>query len=375
MPKVLLLAPRYFGVGGAERYTRQFARAASDALGPHSVTVWSYLTGEASDGAGPRYAGAAASRSSLVGKARFVAGSLRLGRGHQLIVAAHVGVAPVARWLARVYGMPYVILAYGIDVWGPLAARKRAALSGAERVVAISRFTATRLRKQGVSPERITVVPPVVDPQLLAQSQPGTAPSLRPLRRLLTVARLIAVEGYKGCDTVIEALPGIREPARPLEYTIVGDGDDRPRLQRLARELGVGEMVRFAGSVSDSDLPVHYASSDLFVMPSRSGCRAGRWQGEGFGLVFIEAAAFSLPAIAGRGDGAEEAVQDGVTGFVVDGGDVRAVAGAVRTLLSDEALRNQMGAAARARVLREFTYPRMQEQVRDLLAGLTGVPT
>jgi len=369
--QILLLAPCYLGVGGAERYTRLFARALATVLGPRSVAVWSYLGGPIPAESEPSYLGAAASRSGMWGKTRFVARAARLARRVTLIVAGHVSVAPLASRLGRLYGVPYVVMTYGIEVWGSLPPGRRAALRKARRVVAISRYTASRLQQDhSVAEDQITVIPPVVDPAFLSRAAAAAARPAGPPRQVLTVARLSAREGYKGCDAVLEALARLRGTVGPVRYVIVGDGDDRPRLQALAAELGVGALVHFAGGVPDRDLAGYYEGSHLFAMPSRSGYAAGRWRGEGFGIVFIEAGAFGLPAIAGLGDGGQEAVEHEVTGFIVDGGDIEAVAGAMRRLLSDDALRLRMGQAARARVLREFTLPRMERQVGDLLGEL-----
>lgn len=373
---VLVLAPHYLGIGGAQRYTRQFSRALAASLGRDRVIVWSYLSGSVENGAGPRYLGAAARRSGPWGKVRFALSAARLARRAGLIVAAHVSVAPTAQWFGRIYRVPYVVCGYGIEVWGAIPSARRAALRAAQRVVTISRFTAARLQEdQGVARERIVVIPPVVEPMLQARSDdPAPRPAGR-VPHLLTVARLSSAEGYKGCDTVLRALAGLRQGQRTARYTIVGDGDDRSRLQKLARELGVDGLTQFPGAVPDDELARYYETSDLLVMPSRSGYENGRWRGEGFGIVYIEAAAFGVPSIAGRGDGGEEAVEHGVTGLVVDGSDVAAVGGALRTMLDDDASRRRMGQAARDRVRRDFIFVRMEGQVRDLVGSLAGITT
>lgn len=368
--KVLVLVPRYFGVGGAERYTRHFTQALIDAAGEDGVGIWSFLSGAASDQAGERcYLGHAAPRSGRAAKVRFVLRALRLGGGYDLVVASHVSVAPVARAVRALTGRPYLVLAYGIEVWGDLPHLRRMALRGAARIIAISHFTAGHIANDhGVPRARLAVIEPVVDPGLLQQAEHPPLPrAARAPRVILTVARLARIEGYKGCDTVIQAMPRVAAAVGPVEYVIVGDGDDRPRLAALAEHVGAARMVRFVGGTPEDTLARWYAGCDVFVMPARAGRWDGRWRGEGFGIVFIEAAAFGKPAVTGRGDGSAEAVRDGETGLAVEAGDVDAVAGALIRLLDDEALRDRMGAAARARVLQYFTQARMRQQIRALI--------
>jgi len=121
------------------------------------------------------------------------------------------------------------------------------------------RFTARTLGEaQGLSSERIYVIYPSVDPVLLALAESEMARPREGPVRLLTVARLSAEERYKGCDTVIHALPFVLKDAGPVQYVIVGDGDDRPRLERLAERAGMKATVTFMGYVSKQELAAQY---------------------------------------------------------------------------------------------------------------------
>jgi phosphatidyl-myo-inositol dimannoside synthase len=188
-----------------------------------------------------------------------VAEALWRGRRCDLAICGHVAVAPVGWLLSRLWRVPYVVVGYGIDVWGNVGARRRAALRQARRVVALSDFTARMIATvQHVPRDHICVVYPAVDPRLLREAETdSTAPSQRNAVTLLTVARLSAEERYKGCDTVIAALPAALA-AGPIRYVIVGDGDDRPRLQALAEARGLEGAVTFAGKVEQVDLAAWY---------------------------------------------------------------------------------------------------------------------
>jgi phosphatidyl-myo-inositol dimannoside synthase len=371
--RVLILATKFFGIGGAEGYTRMFAEAI--AAEGAQVEVLSLVDGDAADRSCPgAYLGDGGSRLTRWGQVRFVAEALRRGRRWDLALCSHVAVAPVGLALSRLLRIPYVVLGYGIDVWGDVGGLRRAALQRAARVVALSHFTARMVATvQRVPRDRICVIHPAVDPVLLGQAVAHSpAPPDHNGVTLLTVARLSAEERYKGCDAVIAALPAVLAGGH-VRYVIVGDGDDRPRLQALAEAQGVGPVVTFAGSVQRDGLAPWYRDCDIFVMPSVAEQRPDGWTGEGFGIVYLEAAAFGRPVIAGLGGGAPEAVQDGVTGYVVDGRDVNAVAATIMRLARDAPARERMGAAGRQWVHKHFTFERFRREAGAIVtAALSG---
>jgi phosphatidylinositol alpha-1,6-mannosyltransferase len=130
---------------------------------------------------------------------------------------------------------------------------------------------------------------------------------------LLTVGRMSASERYKGQDRVIEALPDLVAAGHNIVYVISGEGDDRPRLERLAFEVGVSDRVRFVGALPLDTLIEAYRMADLFVMPST---------GEGFGIAFIEAMACGTPALGLEVAGSRDALADGELGTTVDLNDL-----------------------------------------------------
>ncbi|HZD18097.1 MAG TPA: glycosyltransferase family 4 protein, partial [Actinomycetota bacterium] len=169
---------------------------------------------------------------------------------------------------------------------------------------------------------------------------------------VVCVSRLVP---RKGQDVLIRAMPEIRHRVPDAALLIVGDGPSRSRLESLAAGSPSGS-VAFAGQVPETDLPRYYRAGDVFAMPCRS--RLGGLEVEGWGNVFLEAAACGRPVVVGDSGGAREALVDRATGLLVDGTDVGAVAEAVGSLLADPALANAMGAAGRERVERSFTWPR-----------------
>jgi len=175
-------------------------------------------------------------------------------------------------------------------------------------ILSVSRYTRARvLDWAAIPPERVVVIPNTVSDCFT----PGDGAALRHewnlegKKVLLTVGRMSASERYKGQDRVIEALPALAAAGHDVVYVISGEGDDRPRLERLAHEVGVSGRVRFVGALPLETLIEAYRMADLFVMPST---------GEGFGIAFLEAMACGTPALGLDVAGAHDALCDGKLG-------------------------------------------------------------
>ena len=257
----------------------------------------------------------------------------------------------------RLTAAPYVVVAHGSEITGyvrmpgshALAGR---VLRGAAAVGAAGTYPARAAADGAGRPVAGVVIPPGVDgtrfvpgdddARATTRRRYGLDPD-RPL--VLGVSRLVPRKGF---DVVIDAVAGL--PG--VQLAIAGAGRERKRLERRA-----AGRARFLGRVADADLPALYACADVFAM-----CCRDRWGGleaEGFGIVFLEAAACGVPAVAGRSGGSHEAVEDGETGYVVAPRDVDAVRAAIAALVDDDALRARMGEAARRRALDEFSYDRL----------------
>src|SRR5690606_39273150 len=141
---------------------------------------------------------------------------------------------------------------------------------------------------------------------------------------LLTVGRLASNERYKGHEPVFSVLAGLRRKYPDLVHVAAGEGDDRQRLEAVAAELAPG-AVRFLGFVPDADLPDLYRLADLYVMPSTD---------EGFGIVYLEAAACGLRVVGGKGGGTADAIPDGRVGVIVDPADLASLAAAIEQELA-----------------------------------------
>jgi len=177
-------------------------------------------------------------------------------------------------------------------------------------------------------------------------------------------------EKYKGHDVVISALKIVADSIAGIRYRIVGTGDDESRLRALAREEGVANIVDFAGFVSDDELAFAYADCDVFVMPSRVSLDPAKPEGEGFGIVFLEAALQEKPLIGPKEGGPTDIINDGVNGYLVDPRNPQELADRIIRLARDPALCATMGRAARQTVLAKFTTAQLDEYLAPVLEHL-----
>jgi len=294
-------------------------------------------------------------------------------------LAAEVGASLVVLDPALPLGLlgprlsrPYGLVLHGAEVTVPgrlpgARGLLGKVLRGASEVIAAGGYPAAEAERAAGRALPVTVVPPGVDPGRFVPLDAEGRAKARALFDLPDDARVVVslsrLVPRKGMDVLIEAA-AMLAPSRPdLVVAIGGAGRDRDRLDRLVRRTG--GPVRLLGRVPDTELAALYGCADVYAMVCRS-----RWAGleqEGFGIVFLEAAACGVPQVAGASGGAAEAVADGETGLVVSQPrDRHAVARALAELLDDPERRRAMGAAARARVERELAY--------DVLAGrLAGV--
>jgi phosphatidyl-myo-inositol dimannoside synthase len=276
-------------------------------------------------------------------------------------------------------GVPYGVVLHGAEVTVPgRVPGARAALAhvlrGASVVLSAGGYPAAEgQRVAGSLAAPVVEIPPGVDAGAITTL---TAPQRRAARARLglpgsgplvvSISRLVP---RKGMDVLIAAAGRLSPSFPDLVVAIAGDGRALTRLQRQAAASPVD--VRLLGRISDAERAALLGAADVFVMACRN-----RWMGleqEGFGIVFLEAAAAGVPQIAGRSGGAAEAVEDGVTGLVVDEpGDPGQVAEALRTLLSDPKRRKRMGAAGRTRAEGSFDYDLLASRLASTLEEVAG---
>lgn len=326
--RILALVTDAYGAGGGiAQYNRDLfqALASADTVGEVVVVT---RNGSAAKAAIPDKMRQLPTRS---GRLAFIVQALSAMRKHgpfDVIFCGHLYMAPLAALLAKATGTPLWLQIHGIEAWQRPGHLQRWAAERSHLVTSVSRNTRRLfLGWANCPPEAVKVLPNTVDERF----SPGPKPDalleryqLRGRKVLLTVSRLAASERYKGHDGVIAAVAELRHAHPDLVYVIAGDGDDRPRLEELARELGVTEAVKFIGYVPDVELPDLYRAADVFVMPST---------GEGFGIVFLQALASGVPVIGGDSDGSRDPLRDGLDGRLVAVDDAAAMANSIDELI------------------------------------------
>jgi phosphatidyl-myo-inositol dimannoside synthase len=308
-----LVTDAFGGHGGIAQYNQQFLSSLAACTPIEEVAVLPFNRSERSPGDLPHRL---YQHPCVSGKFVYSIAAFAAARAHSpisVVFCGHILMAPLAAVVAKLMGARLWVQAHGVDVWRELPWLYRRSIESADLVISVSRDTRRRLLEWiGIDPARVKVLPNTVDPRFRPGPKPGyllDRYALHGKKVLLTVSRLAAAERYKGHDRVIYALPRVLAEHPEAMYLIAGNGDDRPRLEALAAELRVAQVVRFVGSVATEELPDHFRVADVFVMPST---------GEGFGIVFLEAMASGIRVIGGNKDGSLDPLADGELGRVID---------------------------------------------------------
>jgi glycosyltransferase involved in cell wall biosynthesis len=265
----------------------------------------------------------------------------------QLVISTHLNFGIAGYAVKLLTGVPYWCVAHGVEAWNLHRYLPRLGLLKSDLVLAVSNYTRERLlNEQPLTPQQVVVLPNTIDPDAI---KPGPKPDYLMRRHaltvcdkvILTVARLAEPERYKGYDQVLRALPAIRTEIPDLKYILVGEGEDRSRIEALVRDLNLCDAVVLAGGVPQKELADYYNLCDVFAMPSK---------GEGFGIVYLEALVCGKPVLAGNSDGSSEPLQNGELGILVNVDDVGEIAQKlVRVLREQGAGGKEQGAGSRER--------------------------
>ncbi|MDP2586551.1 MAG: glycosyltransferase family 4 protein [Candidatus Komeilibacteria bacterium] len=268
-------------------------------------------------------------------------------------------IGTVALLIKKFFKIPYFVSTHGLDIMLPQKSLRkekimRRVLNESKFITSNSKFTKKQLLNLEIPEEKIEVIYPCPNIKAVTSS----LEQIRELKRelgledkkvLLTVGRLV---NRKGQQKVIQAMPALVKKFPEMVYLVIGDGPEGEKLKAQSLKLGLKNKVIFLANISDEELPAYYQLADLFVMPAEN--LAG--DVEGFGIVYLEAAMFGLPSVAGKSGGVMEAVIDGQTGLLVDPNNQDDLAEKISFLLSDKELRQQFSVNGRIRVERDFIW-------------------
>ena len=297
---------------------------------------------------------------------------MMIGRYDRILSGVAFPSAVLAYAVSKLLGTPYFVYSYAEDVTCVKDSERKKtflarALNHARQILVISKFTVNEIKALGVSDRNITLMPPGIE---VSRYQGVSGQSIAAMRArfhlqdkriLLTLARLTTRKGH---DNIIKALPRICAQYPDLHYLIIGYGDPEPLLT-LASAEGIRDRVTIVDHVTDAELPIVFHMCDIFAMVSRWDPNSR--EVEGFGIVYLEAAACGKPCVAGSHGGCPDAVADKVTGFIVDPTSVKEIECALSALMSDPEASRTMGEEARKRVTNDFDREMLLERATAIL--------
>ncbi|WP_416672286.1 glycosyltransferase [Egbenema bharatensis] len=292
--------------------------------------------------------------------------SYGLWQSPELVISTHLNFTTVAHQLKQIKGIPYWIVAHGIEAWNVQRPSLQWSLHNADRILAVSEYTRDRLLKeQNLDANKIHILPNTFD----AERFRITAKPAHLLKKynlkpdqpiILTIARLSRSEQYKGYDQLLAALPQIRQVLPNIHYVLAGKGDDRHRIEQMITQLNLQDCVTLVGYVPDEELVDHYNLCNVFAMPSK---------GEGFGIVYLEAMACGKPVLAGNRDGALDALRHGELGVLVDPDNEKAIAQTLIQILQKHHPNPLLyqPEALRQKTIEHFGFERFQDTLSHYL--------
>lgn len=266
--------------------------------------------------------------------------------------------------------IPYICFVHGEEIQYSIASRElrwlmNRVIRGARFVIANSRNTRKLLMDAwGLSPAQIRLMHPGVDATFFVPAERNVAVrnklgwGTRPV--ILTAGRL---QKRKGQDMMIRALSLLKNKLPDLQYAIVGDGEERQYLEKLANECQVAERVQFLGELDDAKLLQCYQQCDLFVLPNR---QVGQ-DIEGFGIVLVEAQACGKPVLAGQSGGTADTMRVPETGRIVPCEEPEPLANAIADMLADPHRLREMGCAAITWARDNFDWSVLSRQAQMIL--------
>ena len=350
--------------GGIEKVSKTFAKTLDDLNTKSQFGSYRVLS-MYDDQPDSAYLSPSSFKGYKGNRTAFGLAAITQGLKADVIILSHVHLLLFARIIKMLKpNVRVVLFAHGIEIWNSLARWKKQLLSKIQ-IWAVSRYTAGQITQQhGIAGSQIKVQNNCLDPYFTLNESPiKTEPLLKRYginsnqKVLLTICRISSSEQYKGYDLVIESLKRVIQVYPDLVYLLVGKADtaELERINKLIVQSQLQENVILTGFVAENELHLHYQLADVFVMPSKS---------EGFGLVFIEAAAYGCTVIGGNADGSTDALANGELGILVDPNNTTEIGEAIIAALKTE---KQNANSIQKMCFEKFGYDAYQEKVSNLL--------
>lgn len=316
VPLIMVVPELYRRTGGVQVFSRNFLRSVDQLVGRKVplISMNDRISDLPSDVFEGRKVAVSGDWPVKMRGIKFAASILRYSLTGRFL-STHPNASRLLGLLNRIFNTPFLVVAHGVDVWDIRRNSLKEGLRRATKVLPVSRFTRDRITEQLGQPyPKFFVFPNEVDTARFfpGEETTGWREKLRIPKGAyvaLSVARLECTEERKGYDLVLEVVENLVKDYPKFYWILAGTGDDLERMCCRASTLGISNNCRFPGFIESSELADLYRSADVFVLPSKK---------EGFGIVFLEAAACGLPVIAGNKDGSVDALGGGEFGQLID---------------------------------------------------------
>jgi phosphatidylinositol alpha-1,6-mannosyltransferase len=319
----------------------------------------------AQDADGNEYFPSEIFRGYNAAKSSFILAAVNEGRKSRTVIISHINLLVAGFLIKKASPKTKVILmGHGIEIWDPLPSYKRMMLAACDQIVSVSSFTCNRIiDRQGIAAAKCSVLNNCIDPFLHLPNEKKKDEKLmsrygfKPTDKiLLTLTRLSEKDRYKGYDYVMEAMVKLIGDNPNIKYLLAGkyDAEEKKYIDRMIHAFGLSGHVVLTGFVPDEELPGHFSLADIYVMPSVK---------EGFGIVFVEAMYYGIPAIAGNADGSSDALLNGHLGLLIKADAPAEIGEAIEKMLESP----EQYAPDHELVMRHFGYDKYKVGFEKLL--------
>lgn len=367
--KVLFLTLKVFGfTGGIEKVCRTICRSLYDLSLDKLVEPTVHCMYDVNFSRDSRYLKKQQYQGFNGNRKHFVIKSIYKGILSDVVVLSHINLLSIGYLIKRFRPKTKVyLIAHGIEIWRKLPEAKLKALRRLDKIIAVSQFTAEKIKKEHkISEDKIMVLNNCLDPFYYF---PKDFSKPKPLLKrynlaedqtiIISLSRLSSSEKYKGYDNVIKIMPHLVKKNPKIMFLLAGKADEEEqlRLENLIAEYKIVNHVKLIGFVDEAEVTDHFLLSDIFVMPSKK---------EGFGIVFIEAMASGLRVVAGNKDGSVDALDNGKLGKLVDPDNLNEVENALSDLL-DSPIDNLQKIELQKNVFQVFNYEKYRDRIKDII--------